>query len=291
MNKFEIFTDSSCDLTDGIITKYNINVVSLTFMVQNEEYNCYSKGNVGDVKMFYDLLRKKENLTTSCVNSDTFITAFTKTLIEGYDILYIGFSSGLSGTYAAAELAASKLRSKFPKQKILCVDSRGGCLGEGLLVLYAAIQREKGKTLAEAYKWQMDNLLMISHLFTVDDLFFIFRGGRLNRAKYMIGNLINIKPILYADETGVIMQQRKVIGRKKSILTIADLLVQTIDKSEEQIVAIAHADCLEDAMLLKDKIGDKIKVKEWIINYIDPVMGTHGGPGTLAVFFKSATSR
>lgn len=283
--KYRIVTDSSANLTDELIDKYDIGIASLVFYSGNKEFTSYVKGVETDLKQFYDMLRKKDALTTSCVNEATFIEVFEPTLQEGLDILYIGFSSALSATYISGEKAAAALRKKYPERKIITVNTLGASLGEGLLVLYAARMKEAGASMKEVQNWLEQNRLKLCHYFTVDDLFFLFRGGRVKKTSYLIANLVNIKPIMHMDDYGRLIPIGKVMGRKKSLNTIAEMVIRDIVDPEDQTICVSHGDCIEDVKYLKEKIEEKIKVKEWVINYVDPVVGAHSGPGTVAIFF------
>lgn len=283
--KYRIVTDSSANLTDELIDKYDIGIASLVFYSGNKEFTSYVKGVKTDLKQFYDMLRKKDALTTSCVNEATFIEVFEPTLQEGLDILYIGFSSALSATYISGEKAAAALRKKYPERKIITVNTLGASLGEGLLVLYAARMKEAGASMKEVQNWLEQNRLKLCHYFTVDDLFFLFRGGRVKKTSYLIANLVNIKPIMHMDDYGRLIPIGKVMGRKKSLNTIAEMVIRDIVDPEDQTICVSHGDCIEDVKYLKEKIEEKIKVKEWVINYVDPVVGAHSGPGTVAIFF------
>ena len=283
--KYRIVTDSSANLTDELIDKYDIGIASLVFYSGNKEFTSYVKGVKTDLKQFYDMLRKKDALTTSCVNEATFIEVFEPTLQEGLDILYIGFSSALSATYISGEKAAAALRKKYPERKIITVNTLGASLGEGLLVLYAARMKEAGASMKEVQNWLEQNRLKLCHYFTVDDLFFLFRGGRVKKTSYLIANLVNIKPIMHMDDYGRLIPIGKVMGRKKSLNTIAEMVIRDIVDPEDQTICVSHGDCIEDVKYLKEKIEGKIKVKEWVINYVDPVVGAHSGPGTVAIFF------
>lgn len=283
--QYEIFTDSSANLTNELIDKYDINIISLIFISQNKEYISYVKNADNDLKKFYDMLRNKEELSTSCANTNTFIEAFEPVLKQGKDLIYIGFSSALSGTYCAGEQAAESLKKLYPKRKILYLNTLGASLGEGLLVLYAARMREAGKTLDEVYSWLEENRLKVCHYFTVDDLFFLFRGGRVKKSNYLIANIISLKPIMHMDDFGRLIPLNKVIGRRKSISCLADMVINNIVEPEKQTVCISHGDCINDVNVLIERINSAITVKEWIINYVDPVVGAHSGPGTIAIFF------
>lgn len=282
---FKIFTDSSANLTDELIKQYDIGIASLVFYSGDKEYISYEEGVETNLQQFYHMLRKKEVLTTSCVNEETFINVFEPTLQADCDILYIGFSSALSATYISGEKAANALRKKYPKRKIITVNTLGGSLGEGLLVLYAARLKEEGKSITEVQKWLEQNRLKLCHYFTLDDLFYLFRGGRVKKTNYLLANIINIKPIMHMDDYGRLIPIGKVMGRKKSLNTLAEMVIKDIVEPENQTICISHGDCIEDVNYLKEKIEASIKVKDWVINYIDPVVGAHSGPGTVAIFF------
>ncbi|MEG1706014.1 MAG: DegV family protein [Clostridia bacterium] len=282
---YEIWTDSSSNLTDELIISHNINILSLVFVVGEREFISYEKGEETNLQQFYELLRKKETLTTSCVNEQTAYDNFEQTLSEGKDLLYIGFSSALSKTFSACENAINRLKVKFPERKIIAVDTLGASLGEGLLVLYASRLRESGKSIDEVAKWLEDNKLKLCHYFTVDDLFYLFRGGRVQKSSYLIASILQIKPIMHMNDQGQLVAIGRVPGRKKSINTLAKLVANNIVNPKEQTICITHGDCIDDVNLLVTKLKELITVKEYIINYVDPVVGAHSGPGTIAIFF------
>ncbi len=284
---FEIFTDSSANLSDEIIAKYNLNIVSLVFRVDGEEYVSYEKGKVTDLQQYYIMLREKKLITTSCCNASEFIRAFEEKLEKGIDILYVGFSSGISATYQSGLLAIEELKEKYPDRKIISVDTLAASLGEGLLVYHACMLKEEGKSIEEIAGWLESNKLNLAHWFTVDDLFYLYRGGRVSKSSYVIGNFAKIKPILHVDNAGKLIPMAKVIGRKKSLIHLAERLAESIINPEEQIVTISHGDCLEDVEFLIKKIKEKVTVKEFVVNIIDPVVGAHSGPGTVALFFMA----
>ncbi|MEG1459487.1 MAG: DegV family protein, partial [Acetivibrio sp.] len=195
--QFEIITDSSANLSEETIKKFNLNILSLSFYVDDIEYNGYEKGKTIDLSQFYGMMREKKEITTSLINTNYAIEECEKILKEEKDILYIGFSSGLSGSYQSVSIALNDLKEKYPERKIDCVDSLSAALGEGLLVQYAADLREEGKSIEEVYQWLIENRLNLCHWFTVDDLFFLKRGGRISAATAVLGTALNIKPILH----------------------------------------------------------------------------------------------
>lgn len=281
---YKIFTDSSANLPDNIIEKYGLEIVSLVFVSDGKEYVSYAKGEKSDLKRFYSMLRDKKQITTSAINEDAFLKAFAPTLAGGEDILYLAFSSGLSASCACANNAAAELRKKYPERKLIVIDTLAASLGEGLLVLHACENLENGMAIEENAKWVEDNKLHLCHWFTVDDLGYLFRGGRVKAASYLLGTIMLIKPVMHMDNEGHLIPVSRVVGRKKSINALAEKLFTTItDKT--QLICISHGDCIEDAEYLAERIREKVDVKDIVINYVDPVIGAHSGPGTLALFF------
>ncbi len=282
---YVIYTDSSANLTNEIIEQYGIKVIPLVFLSGGKEYLGFDKDNPVDLLPFYKMLRKKELITTSCVNDNDFVNAFGQDIKEGKDIIYLSISSNLSATYSNALKAVSLLKNGYPQRKIIAVDSLGASMGQGLMAMYAAKMQKEGKTIDETADWLENNKLKLCHYFTVDNLFYLFRGGRVKATSYLLANIINIKPIMHADDNGKLVAIGKVVGRNKSISVLAQKTIENIVNPNEQIICIAHGDCIDDAMSLRDKILSQIQVKDCIINYLDPVIGAHSGPDTLAVFF------
>lgn len=282
---YDIFTDSTANLPNQIINRFSINVIPVPVIVNGDITYSYEKGGKNDLKIFYEKLRKKESISTSCINVETFVEAFAKVLDEGRDILYIAFSSALSVTCENGRAAAARLAQEYPDRKIVVEDSLGASMGEGLLVYHACILKENGKSLEEVSDWLESNKLRLAHWFTVEDLYWLFKGGRVKPTSYLLASMLNIKPVMHCDDEGRLTAVGKVFGRKKSIAAMVDKMVATVENPSEQMVFIGHGDCIEDAELLKKKIMEKMEVKEFIIHYIDPVISAHSGPGTLAVFF------
>lgn len=282
---FEIVTDSASNLPEDLIEQYNIHILSLSFIVDEEEFYSYVKGETTDLVQFYGMMRDKKNIRTSLVNVEDAMNLFSSILKEGKDVLYIGFSSGLSGTYQAVSLAADNLRDKYPERKIICVDTLAAALGEGLLVYYAVKLKEEGKSMDEVYQWILDNRLNLCHWFTVDDLFFLKRGGRVSATAAVLGTALSIKPVMHVDDEGHLILMEKARGRKRSLESLIDKMEKTIENPEEQLIGISHGDCLEDAEYVAAKIKEKFPVKDIIVRILDPVIGAHSGPGTIALFF------
>lgn len=283
---YEIFTDSSCNLPKDKIAEYDVRVLPLTLIIEGEAISSAEKNNEEGYKEIYKLLREKKSISTSCINTATFVEEFEKSIKEGNDILYIGFSSALSETFNCGKTALEELKKKYPERKLVAIDSLCASLGEGLYVSYAAKLRLAGKPLEEVVSWLEDNKMRLCHYFTVDDLYWLFKGGRVSKASFIIANMAKIKPLMRTSEEGKLVPVRNVIGRKKALLEVADSIVERIkdQNPEEQEVFIGHGDCIEDAKLVAERISSKIKVKSFLFHYIDPVIGAHSGPGTIAAF-------
>lgn len=282
---YAIVTDSSCNLPDSIIEEYGLTILPLTFMSDGEEFRSYTEGEKSDLKRFYTMMREGKVFTTSLPNQQDAEAAFRRLLDAGEDVLYIGFSSGLSGTYEAMGAILDRLAPEYPERTIRHIDTYGASLGEGLMVYEACKLREGGASIQEACDWVEANRFHVAHWFTVDDLMYLFRGGRVSRTSAWAGSLLNIKPVLHMDDAGHLIPMEKVRGRKKSIQHMFDHMRESaIEPVAEQTVFISHGDCEEDAETLAKMVRDAYGC-EVIINYVDPVIGAHSGPGTLALFF------
>lgn len=286
--EFEIVTDSCCNLLEEMIDDYGIHVLPLTFMVDGEEavYQSYLKGEHTDLKQFYTMMRDGKVFKTSLPNLADSEALFRELLGNGRDILYLAFSSGLSGTYQAIALMAAQLREEFPERKFLIVDTLAASGGQGLLVWYAVQHARNGETIDQVRDWVEENKLHLAHWFTVDDLMFLFRGGRVSKTAAWAGTLLNIKPVLHVDDEGHLIPVEKVRGRKKSLNALVDHMEKSAFKPvSDQMVFITHGDCLEEAEYVAAKVKERFGVRDVVINYVDPVIGAHSGPGTMALFF------
>ncbi len=282
---YKIFTDASCNLSVEMLNDLGVVYRSLTMVIDGNEINNYLADENFSFKGFYDRLRNKEHIKTSLLNVEEFTQVFDEILSNGEDILALLISSGISGTYQAAKIAADDLREKYPERKIIVIDSLAASIGHGLLVYYAAKMQQEGKSIDETADFIYKNRLKLVHKFTVDDLFFLKRGGRLSGGVAIIGTILQIKPVLHVDDEGKLVSQAKVNGRKKSVNALFDNFKENVVDPENQVLAICHGDCLEDAEYLANKIKKEYNVKDIIINYCDPVIGAHAGPGVLALFF------
>ena len=282
---FVIITDSAANLTNELIDKNEIGIVSLEFLVEAKPYRSYIKGEKNDLKQFYDMMRNKEHITTSAVNQQTWMDGIEPHLKAGKDALVIAFSSGLSVTYQQCKLACEALAEKYPERKVLCVDSLCAAMGQGMYVMYAVEKRNEGLTIEQTAQWLEDNKLNMAHWFTVETLTYLKRGGRVSGATAVIGNLMSIKPVMHVDNEGKLVAVHKVRGRKASLDALVEHMEKTAIKPEEQVIYISHGDCLEEAEYVAQLCRDKMHVKDVVINILDPVIGAHAGPGTMALFF------
>ena len=285
---FEIVTDSSCNLPDAMIDEFGLHILPLRFMSEGEEYQSYTEGEKSDLQRFYKMMREGKVFTTSLPYQQNSEELLHGLLDKGRDVLYIGFSSGLSGTYEATAGILDALRPLYPARKIYHVDTRGASMGEGLLVYKAAKLAQEGAPIEEVHAWVEAHKFNLAHWFTVDDLMYLFRGGRVSRTSAWAGSLLNIKPVLHMDNAGHLIPMEKVRGRKKSIMALVDHMEQTaLQPISEQTVFISHGDCEEDVKVLVDEIQRRFGCTDIHVNFVDPVIGAHSGPGTLALFFMA----
>lgn len=285
MNDYVIITDSTTDFTPEMIANLELTIVPLEFNIDGQRHFDYADGHDMDSKQFYKLIRAGQMSTTSQVTTARFTEAFEPLLKDGHDILYIAFSSGLSGTCSSAHVAAEEMAEKYPDRKILTVDSLAASLGEGLLVYHAVMQKRAGLRIEELKAWVEENRNHLCHWFTVDDLYHLKRGGRVSPAAALVGTMLGIKPVLHVDDEGHLIPVEKVRGRKQSLDALVKHMAETVTDPENQMIFISHGDCLEDAQYVADEVRSKMKVKDVYINFVGPVIGAHSGPGTIALFF------
>lgn len=282
---FEIVTDSSCNLTEATIDELGLHILPLTFMVDGTEHRSYLKGQVTDLKQFYTMMRAGKVIKTSLPNVAESEQTLRSILDAGKDVLYLGFSSGLSGTYESTALLCRQLSDAYPDRKLVAVDTLAASGGEGLLVYHAAQLARAGKSLEKVAQWVEDNKLHLAHWFTVDDLMFLFRGGRVSRTSAWAGTMLNIKPVMHVDDEGHLIPLEKVRGRKKSLKALVKHMAASVNRPIQEPIFITHGDCIEDAEYLAGLVRDELGVSDIRINYVDPVIGAHSGPGTMALFF------
>lgn len=285
MNNFVLLTDSSCDLPANMYGELDLHYLPLQFHHNDEVYKNYHDEREISSKEFYDQMREGKTFKTSALNIEDFTVIIEPFLKEGKDVLYVGFSSGLSSTYSASETAANELKEKYPDRKIFTVDSRCASLGQGLLVYLTAKQKMLGKSIEEVRDFAEDTKFKVCHYFTVDDLKYLKRGGRVSGATAAIATVLNIKPVMHVDNEGKLIAIEKARGRKSAIKSLLQKVENEAVNSNEQCFFISHGDCLDEAMQLGDMIKEKLEVENIFYNYIGPVIGSHSGPGTIALFF------
>ena len=285
MRDFVIMTDSCCDLTDQMARELELEVVPLSLHMGEHLYQNWLDGRDIGFEDFYARIRAGEMATTSAVSVGEFEAVMRPILAQGKDILYIGFSSALSTTYQSAVIAADDLRAEFPDARIFVVDSLCASLGQGLLVYLAAKLREQGRSIEEVRDWAEENKLHMCHQFTVDDLHFLKRGGRISATTAVVGSMLQIKPVLHVDNEGHLINIAKARGRQASLKALVDKMEKTVTDPTGQVVFISHGDCREDAQTVEKMVKERLGVKEVYINYVGPVIGAHSGPGTLALFY------
>ncbi|MDD6035269.1 MAG: DegV family protein [Lachnospiraceae bacterium] len=281
MMKYIISTDSTADLPDSYIKEHGIVIQFLSYAFGDEVYGA---GNQMEPHAFYERMRSGEMPTTNACIPNEVQHSFETYLAEGYDILHISFSSGLSASYNNARIAANELMEQYPERKILLIDSLCASLGQGLLVHYAVTMKENGKTMEEVAEWLEQNKLHLCHQFTVDDLYHLHRGGRVSKATAILGTLINVKPVLHVDDEGHLTSVCNVRGRKKSLIKLVDNMEAQIEGFQNDIIFISHGDCLEDAEFVAALVRERFGIENIMINYVSPTIGSHSGPGTVALF-------
>lgn len=282
---YKIITDSTTDLTQKMINELELEVVSLRFTIDGKTYRDKADQSEMPTKTFYAKLRDGNSSTTSQINADEFTSVFEPVLESGEDMLYIAFSSGLSGTYQSACIARDDLKEKYPERKIYVFDSFCASMGEGLLVYHAALMKRAGTDIDSLYKWLGENALKLCHWFTVGDLNHLKRGGRISTTAALVGTMLGIKPVLHVDDEGHLIPVSKVRGRRQSLDALVQKMEETAIHPGEQTVFISHGDCLEDAEYVAEQVRAKFGVKNVQINFVGPVIGAHSGPGTVALFF------
>ena len=282
--QFAIFTDTSANLPSALAREKDIGVIPFSYYIDDKECLCRDT-EAFDGAGYYELLRKRGKVSTSQINPQRYVENFEPVLKSGQDVLYIGMSSGISGSYASAVIAAEQLREAYPAREIRTVDTLGASLGEGLVVLKAAEWREQGLSLDNTVSAAMKMSRRMCQVFLVDDLFNLKRSGRLSNAASIVGTVLQIKPILKGNEQGQIVCISKERGRRKAIRALAERYKAYVKDPWDQVVGIAHADCAEDAEYLGGLIREAGRPKHVMTVLYEPVTGSHVGAGTLALFF------
>lgn len=282
MSQFVISTDTTADLPHDYVKEHHIPIIPLVYKMGDEIYG--DEKELSE-KEFYDRMRNGEMPTTMACNNESVDRHFRPILESGKDILHICFSSALSSSYNTVCVTARDLMEDFPDRKIVVVDSLSAALGEGLLVHKALQQQAQGKTLEETAKWTEENKLHICHMFTVNDLHHLHRGGRISKATAVVGTLINVKPVLHVDDNGCLVPLSNVRGRKKSLNQLVENMLTRIDGYDNDIIFIGHGDCPEDAQYVADLVKAKTGITNFLIGYVCPTIGAHTGPGVVTLFF------
>ena len=280
--RYKIVTDTACDYPANMYKELDLTVVPLTVLYKGVEQKEYTEQWLKD---FYEGLRQGETATTAAANPDNWATAIEPLLQDGFDVLVLPFTSGLSTTYQSAVIAADELREKYPNRKINVVDTLCASLGQGLLVWYACRKRDEGLSLEELTQWLEDNRLHLCHWVLADDLMHLKRGGRISAATAVAGTLLQIKPVIHVNNEGKLISVGKARGRKAGIQTLCNKVGELGIPGANDTIFICHADCQEDAETLSAMLKEKYGTKEVFIYYIGAVIGAHTGPGTMAVFF------
>ena len=281
MRDYVITVNSTVDLPKEWLKERHVPVVPLRYTIDGTTYTDMEGLSA---KEFFAKLREGKMSVTSQVNPEEAVEALEPYVKEGKDILHLGFSSGLSGPLNSMRIGAQMLEEKYPGSKVIVIDTLCACLGEGLLLYYALKEKAKGKTIEEVAQWVEDNKLHICHNVTVDDLNHLHRGGRVSKTTAVIGTIVQIKPIIHMDNEGKLQVIGKERGRKKSLNKIVDMAVEQSEDWENDIVMITHGDCIEDAEYVAKLVREKMGIENILINNIGTVIGSHTGPGVVAVF-------
>ncbi len=282
MTDYRIFTDSAADLPEAVLEKLHVQHACLSLLWREQTRPDTVSDDIGQL---YQALRQGEVVKTSAVNPEGWIAAMEPVLLQGQDILVLAFSSALSTTYQSAVIAAKELEEKYPARRIEVIDTLCASLGQGLFVYHACRKREEGLSLSELADWARENRLHLCHWFTVDDLMYLKRGGRIGAATALLGTMLQVKPVMHMDDGGRLVSVGKARGRKAAIEALIRKMEETALPGENEVAYICHGDCLADAEYLAEQIRLRCGVKEVLIGYTGAVIGSHAGPGVLSLFF------
>lgn len=289
MSNFVLISDSSCDLPLDYYKEHDVKLLHLSCHMDDVIYDGIN--NVISEEEFYKKIRAGALPTTSQVNPEQAKAVMEEALKESNNVLYVAFSSGLSGTYQSGVIAANEIKEERPDANVIVVDTVCASIGEGLILYYAIKMRDEGKTIEETAKWLEDNKLRVAHVVTVDDLNHLQRGGRISKTSAVLGSMINIKPMIHVNDEGKLINVAKMRGRKKALNNLIDMMEERIgefnSKEKNEIIMISHSDCLEDAQYVADCVKEKFGFDNFLINYIGPVIGSHTGPGAIALCFMA----
>ena len=288
MSDFVIMTDSSCDLAYDMVQDLGIQVLPLSFHIGDKSYHNYADNRDMSPEEFYAQVRSGAMPTTAAVNPDQYTAAMEPVLASGRDVLILSFSSGLSATYQSSKIAADEMAEKYPDRKIFAVDTLCASMGQGLLVWYAVQKQRAGAGIEEVRDWVEANKLRVIHWVAVDDLSHLKRGGRISATTALVGGMLSIKPIIYVDREGKLVNVAKTRGHAAALQFLVDKAVAEAVDPEEQTIFISHSDCLADAQKVGEAIREKLHVKDVVYNFIGPVIGSHTGTGTVVLFYLGA---
>ena len=283
MSDYIVYTDSACDISPEILDQWGVKYLSLTFRFEGDDTE-YSNNEM-PAEPFYAKMRAGEVAKTSAINVESFKNAFEPELREGRDILYLGFSSGLSNTVNAAQIAANELAAEYPERKLIVVDTLSASAGFGMLVYLTLKRRDAGATIEEAAQFATETRLHQCHWFTVDDLMSLKRGGRISPAVALVGTMLGIKPVLHMDDEGHLVKVSQARSRKAALKAMVDKYTELAIEPDQGTIFISHGDCMDDAKRLGEMIKARHGVDVELITFVGPVIGAHSGPGTLALFF------
>ena len=281
---YKLMTDATSDLPAAFAREWGVEVLPMEYTLDGTPYTCCPGGGDQTTAEFYGAMRQGSAVITSQINAYAFSIAFEKYLQEGLDVIYVGFSSALSGTVGSARIAQAELSEKYPDRKIAVVDSLGASLGQGLFVYYAA-RKQKELGFEEMVSWLEENKLSFVHWFTVDDLEYLKRGGRVSGATAAIATALQIKPVMHVDLQGRLIAVEKVQGRKKSLKALVDHMAKSVDTDKTDVAFIGHCDAPKDAGLVAEQVRERIGIHNIVIDDIGVMIGAHSGPGTVALFF------
>ena len=285
MSNYVIFTDSGCDTSAEVLNEWGIIKKDLTFRFEGVDKE-YLDSEM-PVKEFYQRMRDGEIAKTSAINSETFKEAFKAELDKRNDVLFVAFSSGISATYNSGRIAVEELKEEYPDRTLYAVDSLCASVGNGLLLYMLSEKKKEGASIDEAYQFLMDNRMSIAHWFTVEDLKYLKRGGRISAASAFVGTVLNIKPVLHMDEEGKLINMAKVRGRKAALKTLADKYTETALNPENGLVFIGQTDSMDDAKALAAMLKERHGVDVKLFSDVGPVIGAHTGPGLVVMCFPA----
>ena len=285
MSDYILMTDSCCDLTPELQQELDLHILPMLLQIGEESYRNWPDGREIGFHEFYERVRNGETSSTSAVSVGDFEHAMAHYLEQGKDVLYLCFSSGLSSTFQNANIAVEDLKEQYPDRTVLVVDSLCASMGEGLFVYLCAKQKAAGKSMEEVRDFAEETKLHLAHWFTVDDLNHLKRGGRISATTALVGTMLSIKPVMHVDNEGHLIPMAKVRGRKASLTALVDHMEETAIDPKNQTVFISHGDCEDDARFVAEEITRRLGTTDIRLNYIGPVIGSHSGPGTVALFF------